>query len=82
MRGDYLVLDTKMIESHDVLGSAALESVEVLDCEMIVFVPSKFKARAIICYPFYGGFIEQVIDLLFVDLEIRAVDGKFLLLQI
>jgi hypothetical protein len=57
MRGNYLVLDTKMIESHDILRSAALESVEVLDSEMIVFVPSEFKARGIICYPFYGGFI-------------------------
>jgi len=46
--GDNLVLDTEVIQSQDILSRSALESIQVLDLE-VVFIPFEFEARAI-CY--------------------------------
>lgn len=47
-----------------------------------MFVPSKLEAWAIVLKSLQCRLIEQVIDLLLVDLEVRAVNYESLLLEI
>ena len=39
VRGDNLVSDTKLVQSHHVINSLAFESVEVFNSEYVVLVP-------------------------------------------
>ena len=77
MRGDDLVLDSKVIECENVLSGATLERIQVLDLE-VVFGPFEFKARSISHKSFQVRLIEQIVDSFFIDLKVRAVNCEFL----
>jgi hypothetical protein len=49
---------------------------------MVVLIPSKLETRAVFSEAFHGCLIEQVVDFLLVNLEIRTVNCKLLLLQV
>ena len=46
MRSHNFVLDTEVVKSEDILCGAALESVKILDLE-VVLVPLELQARTI-----------------------------------
>lgn len=49
---------------------------------MIIFVPSKFEPRTIISETLNCRFVQKVIDPLFVDLKVAAVDSELFFLEI
>ena len=48
MGGNDFILDTKMVQGEDIIRGFAFKGVEILDCEVIKFIPFKFKAWTII----------------------------------
>ncbi len=42
MRCHYFVLDTKVVERHDIFGRTALKGVQILHGEVVVLIPSQF----------------------------------------
>ena len=74
------VLGPKLEELHGFLVTLALENVEVLDDELILFGPSDSEPSGVspgvqgpglsqTCNSAHGGGVEQVEDLLVVDLQ-------------
>lgn len=71
-----------MVERHNVIRGAALKGVEVFDCEVVVLVPTEFETRPIIGYLFESGLVQEIVDLFLVYLQVRTIDGEFLLLKV
>ena len=46
--GDNFIADSKLVESHHVIGGLALESVEIFDGEHIILIPFELEAGPII----------------------------------
>lgn len=76
--GDDFVADTELVEGHDIVHSFALECVQVLYGEDVVFVPFELQPWAIVDGGLDMTLVQQVIDALLVDLKVRAVDGESL----
>lgn len=48
MGGNDFILDTKMVQGEDIIRGFAFKGVEIFYCEVIKFIPFKFKAWTII----------------------------------
>jgi len=78
----HFVLDSKVIQSHNIVDTFALERVQVFNCEYVVLVPLQLQTRSIIHHPFYMRFVEQVVYLFFINLKITAIDRELLFAKI
>lgn len=82
MRSYDFVFDTKVIQCHYIFHTLAFKSVEVLHREYIVLVPFQFKSGAFIDNTFNMTFVQEIVDLFFVNLEVTTVNGKLLFAEI
>ena len=73
-----LVLDTKVVQRHDIINRLALERVKIFDAEDVVLAPLQLQSGAVAHDTLHVALVEQVVDALFVDLQVRTVDGELL----
>lgn len=78
MAGNNLVTDSKLVQGHDVVNCLTFESIEILYGEHIILVPLQLETRSVVDGRLHVALIEQVIDSLLINLQIRAIDGKSL----
>lgn len=72
MGSNHFVLDPEVIERQDVLSRAALERVEILNGEEVLD-ELEFEARSISQNALEVRLVQQVVNFLLVDLQVRAV---------
>lgn len=68
MGGYNLVLDSEVVQCHNIVNGPALEGVQIFNGVNIVLVPFELKSRAIGNGSLNVALVEQVIDSLLVDL--------------
>ena len=77
MRGHNFVLYTKVIKCQYILCGSTFESVQILNRKEI-FVPFELESRSICDQSLEMGFVQQIVYLFFVHLQIRTIDSELL----
>jgi hypothetical protein len=75
VRRNHSVLQAEMVQCKHVVCGPAFESVQVLNCKDVLN-QFQFQSWPFANQAFQMAFVQKVIDLFFVDLEITAINGK------
>ena len=77
MWGYNFVLDTEVIKCQYILCRSTFEGVQVFNRKEI-FVPFELESRSICDQSLEMGFVQKIVYLFFVHLQIRAIDSELL----
>ena len=80
MGGNHFVSNSKVIQCENVLSGSAFKGVKILDGKNILD-ELELVAGLVIHQPLEMTLVEQIVDALFVHLQVGAVDGILLAAQ-